>query len=197
MKTSCICFCALLLFCCAGFFFCLSIKRSRRPITDLEGGGADLDPFVPHEVLHDIIKDWVKVIKVEELSASDYMLVRRTMGYAAWDAMVPDSDVELELSVDANSLRKHAPERNFTSQIIAVNYAMYNIALTYRPESVTSIRNYMFSIELDPDDDSLDIFTPVGVGNFAGKKHADDLANILSTSTTTQMNRDSAGLLDA
>lgn len=61
------------------------------------------------------------------------------------------------------------PEHTQRNQNIAAFYASFHAAMSLWPAQETEWRNMLLDVGLDPDDDSEDLTTPIGIGNVAGK----------------------------
>jgi hypothetical protein len=64
--------------------------------------------------------------------------------------------------------RRPAAEHTQANMNIACFYASYHVAMAQFPHQEAEWRNMLFDVGLDPDDDSTDLTTPVGIGNVAG-----------------------------
>ncbi len=65
--------------------------------------------------------------------------------------------------------RRPAEERTLKSKEIAISYAAYRALKEYYFSDSTLLRNKMIEFGFDPDDESQDPTTPVGIGNIAAK----------------------------
>lgn len=61
-----------------------------------------------------------------------------------------------------------ASEHTQRNQNIAAFYASFHAAMSLWPAQETEWRNMLLDVGLDPDDDSTDLTTPIGIGNVAG-----------------------------
>ena len=68
-----------------------------------------------------------------------------------------------------NVERRSENERSLKNKEIAISYAAYRAMQTYFFSDSTMLKNKMKEFGFDPDDNSLDPFTPVGIGNLAAK----------------------------
>jgi hypothetical protein len=69
--------------------------------------------------------------------------------------------------------RPAGESRDNTSRNIAALYANYRVVRSVEPGRDTAFRAMMVSIGLDPDDESVDPTSPIGIGNLAGKAVAE------------------------
>ncbi len=65
--------------------------------------------------------------------------------------------------------RRPAEERTLKNKEIAISYAAYRAMNEYYYSDSTMFRNFMVELGYDPDDNSMDPTTPVGIGNLAAK----------------------------
>jgi hypothetical protein len=65
--------------------------------------------------------------------------------------------------------RRPSVDRTLQNKEIAISYAAYRVMLHYYFSDSTLLRKRMTEFGLDPDDNSLDPSTPIGIGNLAAK----------------------------
>ena len=104
-------------------------------------------------------------------AANDATLVLRltTMVTNAWfDAVAPyhPTAVGVYSRLGRRPPSERATNRNMN---IATLYASYRVLLSLLPAYESTWREMLSSLDLDPDDDSEDLTTPVGIGNRAGR----------------------------
>jgi hypothetical protein len=87
-----------------------------------------------------------------------------TAMYDAWAAY----DAQAVGTRLGGTLRRPASERTDANKTKAMAYATYRALLDIYPIDKSWIREQMTSHGFDPDDNSVDVTTPVGVGNVAG-----------------------------
>lgn len=102
--------------------------------------------------------------------ASDASLVLRITALVtnAWfDAIAPYHPTAVGVY---SRLGRRPAEEGLTNanKNIAMMYATYRVLLSLLPQNEPNWRDMMTSVGLDPDDNSLDTTTPVGIGNSAG-----------------------------
>ncbi|PKA98736.1 PAP2 superfamily protein [Flavobacteriaceae bacterium MAR_2009_75] len=68
-----------------------------------------------------------------------------------------------------NVERRSKKEQNLKNKEIAISYAAYGALKEYYYSDSTLFRNKMETLGLDPDNNSLDPYTPEGIGNLAAK----------------------------
>lgn len=126
---------------------------------DFETGNA------PKEI---IIPQLIPVV-FSTVSPGDAPLVLRTttLSTNAWfDAIAPYG--ETTVGVYSRIARRPLAERTDTNRNIAILYASKHVLISLYPEFEQNWRNLLLSVGLDPDDDSTDLATAVGIGNVAG-----------------------------
>ena len=67
------------------------------------------------------------------------------------------------------SLRRPPRERTLANKTEAISYGAYRAAVDLFPADAAMFASLMHSLGFDPDDESMDITTPVGIGNVACK----------------------------
>jgi hypothetical protein len=85
--------------------------------------------------------------------------------YQAWAAY----DAKAVGTEFGEAFRRPRAERTLENRRVAVSYAAYRAMLEYYPEEIDSLRAAMLMQGLDPDDASVDLSTPEGVGNVAAR----------------------------
>lgn len=102
-------------------------------------------------------------------TAGDASLVLRitTLVTNAWfDAIAPYH--ESAVGVESRLGRRPVEERTQANKNVAMIYASYRVLNSLLPQHASDWRQMLESAGLDPDDDSEDVTTPVGIGNAAG-----------------------------
>jgi hypothetical protein len=103
-------------------------------------------------------------------TGSDASLVLRltsTFTTSWYDATSPYSDNGV--GVFSSIPRRPASESTTNAnENIAIFYATYHVAMSVFPHMETEWRNLLLDVGLDPDDDSTDVTTAIGIGNVAG-----------------------------
>jgi hypothetical protein len=66
--------------------------------------------------------------------------------------------------------KRPASEHILKNKEIAISYAAYRAMLDFYFSDSTMLRNKMLELGLDPDDDSIDPSSPIGIGNLAAKR---------------------------
>lgn len=103
------------------------------------------------------------------VSPGDAPLVLRTttiLTNSWFDAIAPygESTVGVYSRID----RRPIAERNDANRNVAILYASQHVLISLYPERTEQWRDLLVSVGLDPDDDSVDPTSPVGIGNLAG-----------------------------
>jgi hypothetical protein len=83
-----------------------------------------------------------------------------------FDATAPYTPASV--AVHSNLGRRPASEHTQANMNIACFYASYHVLNSIFPAQNTEWRNLLLDVGLDPDDNSTDLATPVGIGNVAG-----------------------------
>lgn len=96
------------------------------------------------------------------------IVLRSTLMFTnGWfDATAPYTEKSVAVYSDLG--RRPASERTQRNMNIACFYASYHVAMSLFPQQETEWRDLLLDVGLDPDDDSTDLSTPVGIGNVAG-----------------------------
>lgn len=121
-----------------------------------------------HQVVGPSVSDWIRRDVSERFN--DVSMVFRYFPLlinAAFDALAPyhPTAVGVYTRID----RRPASEATVRNFNIAIMYATYRAALLLAPQEEARWRGMMDAAGLDPDDDSTDPSTPVGIGNMAGR----------------------------
>lgn len=130
------------------------------PPFDLDIGNAPIEVVIPAAI---------PAILAVSPGANDATLVLRftTLATNAWfDAIAPYHPKAI--GVYSRLGRRPPHQRTDRNRNIAILYASYQVLNSLFPERADEWRQMMLSVGLDPDDDSLDRRTPVGIGNRAG-----------------------------
>jgi hypothetical protein len=86
---------------------------------------------------------------------------------SAYDALcpyLPDS-----IGLTTNIPKRPLNERTPRNKNIAIGYAMYRSSVSLLPSVIKKLNNIFLSVGLDYNDNSLDLTTPIGIGNYAAK----------------------------
>lgn len=105
----------------------------------------------------------------EVVSPGDAPLILRTttlLNHAWFDAIAPYSDTAVGIS--SSIPRRPAAERTDTNRNIAILHASRHMLESLYPTYTDEWDAMMLGVGLDPSDQSLDLSTPVGIGNAAG-----------------------------
>ncbi|MFP3991494.1 hypothetical protein U9R90_29325 [Streptomyces sp. E11-3] len=131
---------------------------------DFDKGNSALEVIYPvvgpmvREHINQIAMDGTLVLRVSALMES------------AWfDATAPYHETAVGIHSDLG--RRPSSENTRENINIAMFYSTYHVmrSLVPTPEAKAQLREMMQSVGLDPDDDSTDRTSPVGLGNLAGK----------------------------
>ncbi len=141
----------------ASFGFAIAAVQAQ----DLDNGNAAVEVVIPSAV---------PAIFEASPVAGDATLVLRftTLITNSWyDASAPYHSTAVGVYSDLG--RRPAEESETNRNInIALLYASYQVLNSVFPARTDDWRNMLSSVGLDPDDDSVDLNTPVGIGNVAG-----------------------------
>jgi len=140
---------------------------------------ADLDPNITNAPFQVIIPAGIQVVQ-EELSpnANDPTTIFRitAMVSNAWfDAIAPYHPTAV--GVYSRIPTRPESERNDRNRNVATLYASKQIYTSMFPQRAETFKVAFASIGLDPDDNSLDTTTPIGIGNVVGKAIVDARIN--------------------
>lgn len=92
--------------------------------------------------------------------------------------------------------RRPVEERTLTNKEIAISYAAYRAMMEYYFSDSVMLKNTMKELGLDPDDQSLDPNTPVGIGNLAAKTVIESRRNDGSNQTGSMPDSDGKSYSD-
>lgn len=131
---------------------------------------ADLDPNIQNAPFEVVIPTGIQVIE-EDLSpnASDPSIIFRitTMVSNSWfDAIAPYNATAV--GVYSQLPNRPEAERTDRNRNIAIMYASYRVFSSLFPKRMDTWRNMLLNVGLDPDNNSTDVSTPIGIGNTAG-----------------------------
>jgi hypothetical protein len=90
------------------------------------------------------------------------------LGNAWFDAIAPYHRTAVGIYSDLGR-RPASESQTLFHRNVALLYASYHVLNSLLPEYNQRWRNMLMSVGLDPDDDSLDPTSPVGIGNLAGQ----------------------------
>lgn len=131
---------------------------------------AALSPQIENAPFQVVIPTGIDVI-VKDLSpnASDPSLIFRitTMVSNSWfDAIAPYN--ETAVGVYSTIANRPEIERTDENRNTAIMYASYRVFMSLFPKRQSVWREMLEEVGLDPDDNSVDPTTPIGIGNIAG-----------------------------
>lgn len=140
--------------------FLATVSVSRLQAFDFATGSAPKDVIIPQ--LIPVIFQTVK--------PGDAPLVLRTttlMNHGWFDAIAPYA--ETSVGVSSRIERRPPQERTDANRNVAIFYASLHVLNSLYPTYSEMWRTMLSDVGLDPDDNSEDPTTPVGIGNIAGK----------------------------
>jgi len=126
---------------------------------DFDNGNAPIEVVIPNVI----------PIIYQSVNPGDASLILRytTLITNSWfDAIAPYH--QTAVGVYSKLGRRPPAERTNRNKNTAIVYASYRILNSLFPQAKTNWRNMLTSVGLNPDDDSTDKQTPVGIGNSAG-----------------------------
>jgi hypothetical protein len=94
---------------------------------------------------------------------------------AAYDAIVPYRSKLI--GINSNIPKRPDSERTQRNKNIAIAYAFLRVSQNVYPPVVPKLESLYRSLGLDLTDTTLDLTTPIGIGNFAGKNLIEDRIN--------------------
>jgi hypothetical protein len=94
---------------------------------------------------------------------------------AAYDAIVPYRSKSI--GINSNIPKRPDSERTQRNKNIAIAYAFLRVSQNVYPPVVPKLESLYHSLGLDLTDTTLDLTTPIGIGNFAGKNLIEDRIN--------------------
>ncbi len=164
------------------FIFSCSIKKE----------GAQVEPLGVNNIAY----QWGKVslectandterFKPRPTVTSRILALVWTSVFDAW-TRYDDNATPLYLTID----RQPESERTLKNKEIAISYAAYRSMLEYYFSDSLLLKNKMIELGLDPDDQSEDPTTPVGIGNLAAKTVINARMNDGSNQQGTMPNSD-------
>ncbi|WP_283433255.1 DUF6851 domain-containing protein [Neorhodopirellula lusitana] len=113
-----------------------------------------------------------------------YAMLHTAM-YDAWSAY----DANAVSTTLADTLQRPQSENNIANKTTAMSYAAYQVLTDLFPSQIDQFDIVMTELGLNPDDDSRDITTPIGIGN----SFADKLLEYRHDDGSNQLGNDSSG----
>jgi hypothetical protein len=150
--------------------------------TDSKGSQTDSDPNQTEEKWEpNLVYKWAKVILEATANDTDLFKPRPTVSSrflalitaAMYDAWSRYDDTHLPLNIK-DVERRPEEERTTENKEIAISYAAYRAAKEYFYTDSLLFTEFMHSLGLDPEDDSMDPGTPSGIGNIAASRVIED-----------------------
>jgi hypothetical protein len=117
------------------------------------------------------------ILLPETVKLSPIILIRVYILHinAAYDALTAYRSKSIGIS--SNIPKRPENERIQRNKNIAIAYAMYRVAKGSYPTVVPKFESLLQSLELDLEDHSLDLTTPIGIGNFVAMKVLEERLN--------------------
>lgn len=132
-----------------------------------QGGGPF--SFENDQAPRDAIIPAVVPVLFQVLAPGDAPLILRTttlLNNVWFDAIAPYSDTAV--GICSSIERRPESERTDTNRNIAIFYASFHMLDSLYPTYTENWEGLLLGVGLDPHDDSLDLTTPIGIGNSAG-----------------------------
>jgi len=118
----------------------------------------------------DVIIPAVVPVLFQTIKPGDAPLILRTttlLNNVWFDAIAPYGDTAV--GIESTIARRPLAERTDTNRNIAIFYASLQMLNSLFPRNEADWQGMLQGVGLDPFDQSLDLTTPVGIGNYAGK----------------------------